>query len=80
MDDPNSGCAHVFIGGAADTIVKLPDSCGLGPYARIVELTEHPDQNNLLKRLVTKEPIDKVFSLSFDYVFAAIPSGNGPVL
>ncbi|KAK2461060.1 hypothetical protein APHAL10511_006907 [Amanita phalloides] len=80
MNDPNSGCVHVFIGGAANTIVRLPDSCGLGPYARVVELTEHPDQNILSERLVMKQSTEKVYSLSFDYTFAAIPSGNGPIL
>jgi len=57
MDDPNFGCAHVFIGIAANTIVRL-----------LVELTEHPDQNILLEGLVTKQSTEKVYSLSFDYI------------
>ncbi|KAF8816939.1 hypothetical protein BYT27DRAFT_6953579 [Phlegmacium glaucopus] len=81
MDDDDSGCSHVFIGQAAHTIVRLPKSCGLGPYARVVALTEHPDQNVLpQEHLVRKRSTEKVYSFLFDYNFAAIPSENGPVL
>ncbi|KAJ7684554.1 hypothetical protein DFH06DRAFT_1277243 [Mycena polygramma] len=34
-DDPAQDCADVTAGGAVDTIVRLPEDCGTGPFARI---------------------------------------------
>ncbi|KAF8214839.1 hypothetical protein K438DRAFT_1955885 [Mycena galopus ATCC 62051] len=80
MDDEDCGCAHVFIGQAADTIVKLPTTCGLGPYARVVSLEVHPDQTALSARhAARKRTIDPFYSLSFDYAFTDISEDNGPV-
>ncbi|KAJ7465727.1 glycosyl hydrolases family 18-domain-containing protein [Mycena latifolia] len=67
MAEEDCGCAHVFIGGAADTIVKLPSSCGLGPYARVVSLEVHPDQTVLSGKHARKRSADPVYSLAFDY-------------
>ncbi len=77
----NSGCAHIFIGGAENTIVQMPKSCGLGPYARVVQLTPHANQSILYaygdhqKRKLADEP---VFELHFDYgtSFMADPARN----
>uniref|UniRef100_A0A8H7XM16 GH18 domain-containing protein n=1 Tax=Psilocybe cubensis TaxID=181762 RepID=A0A8H7XM16_PSICU len=81
MDDDDSGCGHVFIGQAEHTIIQMPKSCGLGPYARVVSLTEHTDQNSLSQEHQAKKPTNEmVYSLSFDYNFLAIPEDNGPVL
>ncbi|KAF8144038.1 hypothetical protein K438DRAFT_1874697 [Mycena galopus ATCC 62051] len=79
LSDQDCGCSHVFIGGAADTIVKLPPSCGLGPYARVVSLEINPDQSVLTGRHATKRIADPVYSLSFDYEFTAIDPSSGPV-
>ncbi|KAJ7222199.1 hypothetical protein GGX14DRAFT_301962, partial [Mycena pura] len=73
----SDACQHVFIGGAANTIVKLPLSCGLGPYARVVSMDPHTNQSVLARYRRTAS--GTVFSLSFDYNFAAIPAENGPV-
>ncbi|KAJ6477836.1 hypothetical protein C8R47DRAFT_1020145 [Mycena vitilis] len=73
----SDACQHVFIGGAANTIVKLPLSCGLGPYARVVSLDPHANQSVLARYRRTAS--GTVYSLSFDYEFAAIPAENGPV-
>ncbi|KAJ7198004.1 hypothetical protein GGX14DRAFT_374612, partial [Mycena pura] len=67
LSDEDCGCAHVFIGGAANTIVKLPTSCGLGPYARVVSLEVNPDQNVLTSRHAGKRSADPAYSLAFDY-------------
>ncbi|KAJ6534397.1 hypothetical protein B0H19DRAFT_442211 [Mycena capillaripes] len=76
----SDACQHVFIGGAANTIVQLPRSCGLGPYARVVSLDLHANQSILAKfRNVKPPPSGNVFQFSFDYNFAAIPAENGPV-
>ncbi|KAJ7772314.1 glycosyl hydrolases family 18-domain-containing protein, partial [Mycena metata] len=73
----SDACQHVFIGGAANTIVKLPLSCGLGPYARVVSMNPHANQSVLARYRRTAS--GTVYSLSFDYNFAAIPAENGPV-
>ncbi|KAI5116231.1 hypothetical protein M0805_001223 [Coniferiporia weirii] len=81
LDDEDSGCSHVFIGQAEHTIVRMPSSCGLGPYARIASLTVHPDQDVLpAEHKARKRSTEKVYSLKFDYEFLAIPEDNGPVL
>ncbi|KAJ7779316.1 hypothetical protein DFH07DRAFT_794677 [Mycena maculata] len=79
MSDDDCGCSHVFIGGAADTIVKLPTSCGLGPYARVVSLEPSANQTVLTGRHARKRSADPVYSLSFDYEFTAIDPSSGPV-
>lgn len=82
LDHEDSGCGHVFIGRAEHTIVRMPKSCGVGPYARVVSLDVHDDQNSLPDHHhAAKLPAgEKVYSLSFDYNFVAIPDENGPVL
>ncbi|GJJ07068.1 hypothetical protein Clacol_001267 [Clathrus columnatus] len=82
MDDEESGCGHVFIGQAEHTIVKMPKTCGLGPYARVVSLDVHPNQTVLsgTYHQANIPPNEKVYALTFDYNFAAIPESNGPVL
>lgn len=82
MDDEESGCNHVFIGQAEHTIVRMPSTCGQGPYARIVSLMPHPDQTILSTTYHQSRipPNEQVYSLKFDYNFLAIPESNGPVL
>ncbi|KAJ7636644.1 hypothetical protein FB45DRAFT_741932, partial [Roridomyces roridus] len=80
IEDEDCGCGHVFIGQANDTIVKLPDTCGLGPYARVVSLEPHPDQTVLsANHAARKRSTDPVYSLVFDYSFTDIAEENGPV-
>ncbi|KAJ7114949.1 hypothetical protein C8R44DRAFT_984268 [Mycena epipterygia] len=75
-----SECAHVFVGGAEHTIVKLPTNCGRGPYARVASLDLHPNQNVLSTYHQAQKPADEpVFLLKFDYDFSVIPDANGPI-
>ncbi|CAK5268570.1 unnamed protein product [Mycena citricolor] len=82
MDGDDSGCGHVFIGEAQHTVVRMPKSCGLGPYARVVSLAPHENQAVLaaarLKRALPENEL--VYQFSFDYNFAAVPAANGPIL
>ncbi|KAF9465227.1 hypothetical protein BDZ94DRAFT_1307367 [Collybia nuda] len=81
MDDTESGCGHVFIGNAKHTIVRMPKSCGLGPYARIKSFEIHPDQTVLSPVHMKKKPVSEpVYSFSFDYQFSVIPPENGPIM
>ncbi|KAJ7300594.1 hypothetical protein DFH08DRAFT_725187, partial [Mycena albidolilacea] len=81
----SSECSHVMIGGAEHTIVKMPQNCGRGPYARVASLDLHPDQNVLSSYHQSRKPANEpVYLLKFDYSelfnhFAVIPEANGPV-
>ncbi|KAJ6579226.1 hypothetical protein DFH09DRAFT_1447553 [Mycena vulgaris] len=76
----SSECSHVMIGGAENTIVKMPQNCGRGPYARIASLAPHPNQDILSSFRQSKKPADEpVYLLKFDYNFAVIPEANGPI-
>ncbi|KAJ7636719.1 hypothetical protein FB45DRAFT_1056018 [Roridomyces roridus] len=80
IEDEDCGCGHVFIGQANDTIVKLSETCGLGPYARVVSLEPHSDQTVLpADHAARKRSTDPVYSLVFDYLFTDIAEENGPV-
>ncbi|KAJ7502451.1 hypothetical protein B0H11DRAFT_1712411, partial [Mycena galericulata] len=81
MDSDDSGCGHVFIGQAENTVVRMPSTCGLGPYARIASLT--PQENQMAAPAHVRRQLPEnelVYSLKFDYNFAAIPDENGPIL
>jgi hypothetical protein len=57
-----------MIGGAEHTIVKMPQNCGRGPYARIASLTPHSNQDILSHYHQSKKPAtEKVYELQFDY-------------
>lgn len=63
-----SECAHVFVGGAEHTIVKLPTNCGRGPFARVASLDLHPNQDVLSTYHQSQKPADEpVYLLKFDY-------------
>lgn len=96
MDDDNAGCGHVLIGQAEHTIVwsshsakehaltltqvRMPSSCGLGPYARVASLEVLGDQTFLSAEHQAALPAnEKVYLLSFDYRFDVIPDTNGPI-
>ncbi|KAH6655949.1 hypothetical protein BKA67DRAFT_675964 [Truncatella angustata] len=58
-----TGCQSIFNGGARNTIVKMPDHIGAGPYARVVSL----ERILSAKRDTTEEE----FELVTDYDLAA---------
>jgi hypothetical protein len=58
-----TGCQSIFKGGARNTIVKMPDHIGAGPYARVVSL----ERIESTKRDTTEED----FELVTDYDLAA---------
>ncbi|TFY61110.1 hypothetical protein EVJ58_g4713 [Rhodofomes roseus] len=62
------------------SMVRMPSTCGAGPYARVVSLQAHDDQSALPAEHQTVLPLnEKVYVLSFDYQFDVIPEENGPV-
>ena len=60
--------------------VRMPSSCGLGPYARVVSLEVHQNQSVLPAEHQAALPSnEKVYLLSFDYRFDVVPDENGPI-
>ncbi|KAH7922056.1 hypothetical protein BV22DRAFT_1049173 [Leucogyrophana mollusca] len=79
MDDPTSGCSHVFIGQAEHTIVQMPYGCGKSPYARIKSLQVHSHPAIRRAYIEGKPASEPVYQLDWDYDFDAIPDDNGQI-
>jgi hypothetical protein len=77
------GCGHLFEGGAQHTIIRLPESCGKGPFARVSRVSLSNDQSipdkSLDASLRKNGSTPQVHALDFDYNFKDIPSANGKV-
>ncbi|KAF8875442.1 hypothetical protein BD779DRAFT_1563538 [Infundibulicybe gibba] len=71
--DTDETCNHVFIRSAADTIVKMPATCGPGPYARVVSLT--PKVGKRMMRTKRGETAT-VYDFTFDYRFDLIQADD----
>ncbi|KAF8531281.1 hypothetical protein JB92DRAFT_3105427 [Gautieria morchelliformis] len=70
-------CGHVYQGGAANTIVRLPENCGKGPFARIVSASN----KTTIARGVTNSTANATIAgtpfVTLDYNFAQIPTSRG---
>ncbi|KZF20522.1 glycoside hydrolase family 18 protein [Xylona heveae TC161] len=73
MDSPR--CQKVFYKGAVDTIIRLPDHVGEGPFARIVSMEVDPDHalpvHHLRARQIDRNR-NEVYKVKFDYNFHLI--------
>ncbi|KAJ6480315.1 hypothetical protein C8R45DRAFT_1076400 [Mycena sanguinolenta] len=80
-----SACEHLFEGqGAIDTVVRLPETCGMSPFARVAGIQVDPDQTLPSDVAATMTTIGNltslVFLLSIDTDFAAADSAKtGPI-
>jgi len=69
---PENGCDDLFLGGAQNTIVRLPDDCAAAPFARVVSTQDDEDQSVpdlIMAELFKRDMQPKVLSLEFDYDF-----------
>ncbi|KAJ3783033.1 hypothetical protein GGU10DRAFT_274372 [Lentinula aff. detonsa] len=90
-DTEAAGCDHLFqAGGAEGKLVRLPENCGMSPFARVVTSYVSGDQSlpaNLSARFVRREgngtsnsTLPQVQGLSLDTNFSAVdPSKYGNV-
>jgi len=76
-DGDEVGCNSINEGGVENTIVRLPNSCGGGPFARLVRIWDSPDQSipdearqKLRKRAPAPGPVQNAI---IDFDFAAVP-------
>lgn len=76
-------CEKIFIKGAEDTIIKLPDHVGEGPFARIVSMEPAPEGYQLPHHHTRARALNnndnQVFRMKFDYNFHLIKRDDGPV-
>ncbi|KAJ3559300.1 hypothetical protein NM688_g427 [Phlebia brevispora] len=67
--DPSSGCGAVFEDGAENTVVKMPSTCGAGPYARLA-LLQVNNSLALSPSLSALKPAENpIYEMHFDYEF-----------
>jgi hypothetical protein len=74
---PENGCDDLFLGGAQDTIVRLPDDCAAAPFARVISTQDAADQtipDYVMSELSKRDIQPKVLSLEFDFEFGKIPA------
>ncbi|KAJ8507236.1 hypothetical protein ONZ45_g10378 [Pleurotus djamor] len=84
-DHLESGCRHVFDhGGPIDKLVRLPESCGHGPFARIANIVAANDQSlptHVLSKIVKRDGVmPQVHTMTIDGNFADIDHlKTGPI-
>ena len=78
-DEEAAGCNAIHEGGAENTVVRMPDDCGSGPFARLVQISDSPDQTipdharrRFRKRVAPPAP-GTVKNAVIDYNFPAVP-------
>lgn len=47
-------CSNIFVGGARDTLIKLPDGCGRSPFAHVVSFVPKSKLSSSLKKKIGK--------------------------
>ncbi|KAJ6488477.1 hypothetical protein C8R47DRAFT_1125605 [Mycena vitilis] len=86
-DDPTQDCADVTAGGAVDTIVRLPEDCGTGPFARIATWGVSDTQtipagsaaDAKLKLRKRGAPPAQVMAATLDWKLSEVPASRGTV-
>ncbi|KZV80054.1 hypothetical protein EXIGLDRAFT_437002 [Exidia glandulosa HHB12029] len=69
-DEETKHCEHVLQGGAVDKIVRLPQDCGAGPFARVVNWKTNSKRSRA----------SKTHAVTLDFSFKNInPNGKGRV-
>ncbi|KAJ7708197.1 hypothetical protein B0H17DRAFT_1031883 [Mycena rosella] len=77
-----SDCDHLFQGGATDTLVRLPTSCGASPFARVTRTWVHADQSlpaNVARQLARRDDPAVVQGVAVDTNFDEADPVNGDV-
>ncbi|KAF8313671.1 hypothetical protein DL93DRAFT_2167778 [Clavulina sp. PMI_390] len=62
-------CSHVLSGTPVNKLIRMPDSCGSGPFARVVSWNQTSSTSANVE----------TYACSFDYDFTQIPASNGNV-
>ncbi|KAJ7020071.1 hypothetical protein C8F04DRAFT_974823 [Mycena alexandri] len=86
-DDPTQDCNDVTDGGAVDTLVRLPEDCGTGPFARIATWGVSKDQTipagsiaaSKLKLRKRGAPPAQIMAATLDWKLGEVPASRGTV-
>ncbi|KAG9226943.1 hypothetical protein CCMSSC00406_0003384 [Pleurotus cornucopiae] len=81
MNEDEEACGHLFAhGGPQDKVVRLPESCGAGPFARIAHLSTAEDQSipaHVSPKIVRRDgATPQVISLGVDTNWLSIDTEN----
>ncbi|KAF7439850.1 hypothetical protein PC9H_000187 [Pleurotus ostreatus] len=81
MNEDEEACGHLFAhGGPQDKVVRLPESCGAGPFARIAHLSTAEDQSipaHVSPKIVRRDgATPQVISLGVDANWLSIDTEN----
>jgi len=77
--DQAKGCSQLFDGGVENTIVRLPESCAGGPFARVVKTWVDKDQSLPARLAKRGQTSGQVRGLALDFDFSKIPESRGKV-
>lgn len=81
--DDDEGCNHVYEHDPVHRIVRLPESCGKGPFARIASMQVASDQSipaHAEQKILRRDGVvPQVHLLSVDSNFDAVPADIEPV-
>jgi len=81
--DSSMGCSHLFQKGAQNTVIRLPEGCGKGPFARVANYWIPSNQTLPASMAATlrkrDEPTPQVHALRLDANFDQVPASNGNV-
>ncbi|GKZ26889.1 hypothetical protein AbraCBS73388_003278 [Aspergillus brasiliensis] len=76
-------CQNVFFDGAEDTIIRLPEHIGEGPFARLVTIEPAHSSYELpahhLAKRSAQDNNNPVYKIKIDYDFQAIKRDSGPI-
>ncbi|KLO17561.1 hypothetical protein SCHPADRAFT_886884 [Schizopora paradoxa] len=81
--DESLGCGHIFQNGAQDTIVRLPQGCGVGPFVRVANHSISDDQSiptKVTSRVMKRDgTTPQVHALQIDDDFSQASGQHGNV-
>jgi hypothetical protein len=71
----DAACDHIYQGGAVGTVVRLPESCGAGPFAVVTRAWVPADQSvpeAVQQKLSRRQEAPEVKALTLSTNFAAV--------
>ncbi|KLO17580.1 hypothetical protein SCHPADRAFT_936944 [Schizopora paradoxa] len=77
--DESLGCAHLFLEGAEDTVVRLPEGCGIAPFARVAKYWIPEDQSVAPNPVGLSGTLSQVHNLKLDDDFIHASGSHGNV-
>ncbi|EPQ61342.1 hypothetical protein GLOTRDRAFT_54265 [Gloeophyllum trabeum ATCC 11539] len=78
-----AGCSHVYQNGAENTLVRLPENCGVSPFARVAKAWVSTNQSmpDSLKAKLTRRDgtVPQVMGMSLDTSWHSMDASQGNI-